>query len=274
MKYIFLILLFCFVCQSNAQQETSLNSQTYQKVYHWDKKQDNWILGGSAMMWASSRYIRGRADKSTIEDLNLLDAENVWSFDRGAILNESTISGSVSDAILIGSIILPFSHYASKKARDEQFAILGMTFQAFFISDGIANILKASTKRFRPYAYNPSASITLKLSDQARYSFVSGHTSNTATLCFFSAKVFSDLYPESKWKPFVWTAAVTLPALAGYMRFKAGRHFPTDILAGYGLGAAVGYLVPHFHKISNNDMSFNLIPLDGGLVFSFQKRLY
>ena len=70
----------------------------------------------------------------------------------------------------------------------------------------------------------------------------------TAANTFFAAKVFSDYYPDSKWKPVVWTAAATIPAITGYLRVKGGRHFTTDVITGYAVGAAVGYLVPHFHK--------------------------
>ena len=40
-----------------------------------------------------------------------------------------------------------------------------------------------------------------------------------------------------------------LPAVTGYLRFKAGKHFPTDIIVGYGVGATIGYLVPELHKL-------------------------
>jgi len=52
----------------------------------------------------------------------------------------------------------------------------------------------------------------------------------------------------SRWKPIVWTAAATIPAITGYLRVRGGRHFPTDVIGGYIVGAAVGCLVPHLHR--------------------------
>jgi membrane-associated phospholipid phosphatase len=87
-------------------------------------------------------------------------------------------------------------------------------------------------------------------SDSQR-SFFAGHTAATATASFFAAKVFSDFNPDSKARPYVWAAAAAVPAAVGYMRLRAGRHFLTDNLLGYGIGAGVGILIPQLHKKSN-----------------------
>jgi hypothetical protein len=34
----------------------------------------------------------------------------------------------------------------------------------------------------------------------------------------------------------------------GYLRLKAGKHFLSDNLLGYAVGASAGILVPHLHK--------------------------
>ena len=149
--------------------------------------------------------------------------------------------------------------------RGEGFAIAGMALQTLFITDATTNTIKAMAKRFRPYTYNPDVPTKAKLNSGARYSFVSGHTSITAAFGFFSAKVYSDLYPESPWKPVVWTIGATIPAVTGYLRYRAGKHFPTDIIGGYILGAATGFLVPHLHKKKRN-LNFMLIPASGGMV--------
>ena len=96
-----------------------------------------------------------------------------------------------------------------------------------------------------------------------RRSFLSGHTSNTAAMTFFFAKVFTDTHPDVKNKAIVWSVAAAIPAAIGYLRFEAGRHFPTDVLAGYALGAAIGYLVPALHLSDKVDLR----PM-GGLGFN------
>lgn len=107
--------------------------------------------------------------------------------------------------------------------------------------------------------------LNAKLTKSARYSFFSGHTSSAAAMSFFTAKVFSDYFPDSKWKPLVWTMAATLPALTGYFRIKGGKHYPTDVIMGYTVGALIGFFVPYIHQTKwkpkkEQDLSFRLQP--------------
>lgn len=251
-----------------------LSSQhMHNEVYSWDWKKDGYILGGSFLTWTGSQFLKGQVGKVTIDDLPQRDPMNLWAIDRGATRNFSSDAQKWSDVFLYTSFLLPFSHYSGMQCRNQGWVVAGMALETFFITDATTNIIKASTKRFRPFTYNPDVPLDVKLTNSARLSFVSGHTSNTTALGFFSAKVYSDLYPNSKLKPLIWTLGVTLPAMTGYLRYRAGKHFPTDIISGYILGASVGYLVPHFHKISNDNMAFQFIPLGNGALISAQFSL-
>lgn len=79
------------------------------------------------------------------------------------------------------------------------------------------------------------------------------------------AKVFSDYNPQlgaKKW--LLFGAALIPPAFVGYYRYKALKHFPTDIIVGTAIGAAVGILVPHLHKINRkNNKAVSLLPYTG-----------
>ena len=46
----------------------------------------------------------------------------------------------------------------------------------------------------------------------------------------------------------IWGAAVTYPAVVGIIRVQEGRHFPSDVIVGYVVGAAIGYVVPVLHR--------------------------
>jgi membrane-associated phospholipid phosphatase len=240
-------------------------------IYNWNWNKDGLVLATSVGAWGISNFLKSSADKIQASDIDMLNASNIWGFDIGAIDNYNLSAGKSSDYLLFGTFFMPLTHYFGHRCREQKFAIAGMMIESFFVADGIVNVLKATTKRFRPFIYNPDIPIEEKLNNQSRYSFVSGHTSNTAMIGFFSAKVFSDLYPDSKWKPFIWGAAITVPALTGYMRYKAGKHFPTDIIGGYLIGASVGYLVPHFHKISGENMHVNILPTQGGMMLALNK---
>jgi len=50
----------------------------------------------------------------------------------------------------------------------------------------------------------------------------------------------------------IWSAAVLIPAVTGFSRVNTHNHFPTDVIVGYIVGAAIGYLIPVIHKVENN----------------------
>jgi membrane-associated phospholipid phosphatase len=84
-------------------------------------------------------------------------------------------------------------------------------------------------------------------------SFYSGHTSNTASISFFTAKVFSEYITDNTAKIFIWSAAVLIPAVTGFSRINTHWHFPTDVIVGYIVGAAIGYLIPLIHTRESDD---------------------
>jgi membrane-associated phospholipid phosphatase len=86
--------------------------------------------------------------------------------------------------------------------------------------------------------------------------------------------LFCDYFPESKYKPLVWTGSLLLATTVGYLRFVSGVHFPTDILGGAVFGSAVGFLVPQLHQNSNsseesNNLSYRIFPFQIMLLYNF-----
>jgi len=124
----------------------------------------------------------------------------------------------------------------------------------------------AFTKRVRPLIYMEEESMEYKTSnDGTTDSFFSGHVSITAGASFFMAKVLSDYHPELGAKKWLLYAAASIPpAFVGYYRYRGFMHFPSDILIGFSVGAAVGILVPHFHKITRKKtQNLSIVPFTG-----------
>jgi membrane-associated phospholipid phosphatase len=127
-----------------------------------------------------------------------------------------------------------------------------MCLEANIQTYNLTEITKRTVGRARPYAYSQSTAPEVQwTSEDARASFFSGHSSIAACNAAFAATVFSDLYPNSKWKPWVWAGAAILPSLTAMERMRAGQHFPTDVLVGLAVGAAVGHVVPRLHRIKD-----------------------
>ena len=227
-----------------------------QTPYQFNWKQDAtfFILGGVTSGLAF--YYRSNLPILSTSELEALNVNDINAFDRLATHYYSQSAGKASDYFWLSTHTLPFLFLAGKESRSDFSAIATLYGEVFLINTGITALTKNTFRRTRPFVYNPNAPLNKKLTKTARSSFVSGHTSITAANCFFVAKVFSDYYPESNWRPAVWTSAALIPAITGYLRIRAGKHYPTDTIAGYILGATIGYLIPHLHKKKMEKLSF------------------
>lgn len=214
-------------------------------------KREAWISGAALTLAAGDRYFSSRLQPLTPQEIGLLDPLQIWRYDRSATTRFSPAAARRSDFALIGAGVaaLAVSGILAHKNDNADPLVLGaLWFETNMLVVSGTQVFKSGLGRKRPYAYNPLVGPGLKLEKDARKSFFSGHTSIAAANSFFAASVFSYHYPHSKWKPLVWTAAIALPAWVGLERYQAGKHFPTDVLAGYAFGALCGWLTPRLHQ--------------------------
>ena len=170
-----------------------------------------------------------------------------------------------SNYFLYTSFILPWSLMVSKNIREEYSDILVLYLESYLYSISLNKIIKGIVARDRPYLYNPNIPEELKEDVDARRSFYSGHTNLAFTASILTAKIYSDFYPNSKYKSLVWGSAVLFGSAMGYFRVAGGMHYPTDVIVGGLIGGAIGYLVPELHKSSVTVDSAN----GNGIMFSF-----
>lgn len=248
-KSIIVLLLIAFNCTIFAQSPYVLNPK---------KELINYGVGVTTI--GLGIYFRSKTPIFTVEELANLNVTTIHSFDRVATNHFSLKAHEASNYFWYGSHAAPFLLLAGKESRAEFAKIMVLYSEAAIINSGLTLLTKYTVRRPRPFNFDPNTSQEKKSKVNAKASFFSGHASITATNCFFSAKVFSNYYPDSKFKPLVWAAAVTIPAITGYLRVRGGRHYPTDVIGGYVVGAAVGYLVPHLHrsKLKNKNITMNI----------------
>lgn len=172
--------------------------------------------------------------------------------------------------MLYASVGLSAALLAGKESRRD-FVKIGILFaETMAINAGLTNISKSIFQRPRPYVFAKNWDPIRILSSNDRAAFVSGHTSGSAAGAFFFARVFSDYYPHSKLKPYVWGLAFGMPALTGYLRIRAGKHYPTDVMAGYLLGGSIGYFLPKLHKKSAKESGLRIVPTGSGVYLSYR----
>lgn len=199
-------------------------------------------------MFGAERQLNAKRQMKSVVFIESLKAEQVNKFDRSATRQYSKSARYVSDGMLVTSVLLPLPLLADPKIRKDYGKVALMDVEVFLLNAALTNLVKTAVSRPRPLVYNPEIPIYQKRAKDNFNSFFSGHTSMASSQAFFMATVFTMYNPKNKFLPLVWTAAVSFPLTMGVMRFKAGKHFWTDILTGYAVGAIVGAGVPLLHS--------------------------
>ena len=222
--------------------------QSKESPYELETKKEFICIGTGLALSSSGLILNGTISPLTVQQIDQLDPSSIGKIDRGAIHYYSPKAGKRSDQLQVVGWLMPFAFAVPKSTRNDFWTIGLMSLETMLLTQGITGVFKSSVQRVRPFAYNENVPFEDKMSIKAKRSFFSGHTSNYATLSFFTAKVISDYSSNRNVKIVVWSLAATSSAFMGHWRVKAGKHFPTDVIAGYLVGAGVGILVPHLHK--------------------------
>ncbi|MBI1226689.1 MAG: phosphatase PAP2 family protein [Bacteroidetes bacterium] len=231
----------------------SLISLFSQSPYQLKLGREIGLYGAGIGVIGGAFYFEKQVKPLTALQISGLNANDLSSFERWVTTRRSVRSHKTSNVLLYSSNFFPVAlTFADKKMRKDASTIGVMYTQAAMINLGLTALVKNTVHRTRPYVYQSELSLEEKMTTSARLSFWSGHTSQTATMCFLTAKIYADYHPGSRWKPVMWTAAATIPAATGIFRMTAGKHFPTDVLVGYITGAAIGYFVPKLHQRMDN----------------------
>ncbi len=204
-------------------------------------------LGSGLAVFISAKKFKNKPFLNT-DELDALDPTTLRGIDAWAVRRNSIKAQQVSDILLITSPVAPLLLLADKDARSHAGQVGFFFLEVGFINYSLTALTKELVRRKRPYLYDRELPYELRQSPAATSSFYSGHASLSAGYYFMAAKMFSDFNPDSKLRPFVWGTAAIVPALTGMLRVRGGKHYPTDVIVGYLVGAAVGILIPQIHK--------------------------
>jgi len=255
----FLILIICVLLFQN-----NLTAQV-QSPYKLETGKEAAIFGSGIVIGAISLYIVGNTDPLTVEDLKSVSRDNVNSFDRSATYILSDKAWNLSNYVLAINLLSPGLLLLSSEVRDDFSEFSVMYLETVLLSYSISNITKGLFLRNRPYIYNENMPLEEKLTADSRLSFFSAHASASFASAVFLSTVYSEYFPDSDLKLVVWGASLLSASFVSYLRYASGYHFPTDIITGAVVGAAIGFLIPIIHK--NKDDSNESFPE----YFQFQK---
>ena len=252
-----LALLFNLVCVFNIcmSQVIDLGLKNWktsvETPFHLKKSTDLPVSIAASALIVGGFVLKSFKTPLTPEELANPDTSKIPSFDLSAIHQANPSYQKASDILEYTAVALPFLAFVDKRVSGHSKQIVAMYLETLAIDFAVYNVTTGIVNRHRPLTYNTDTTevpLSTRKGATVKESFFSGHTSNAATATFFGARVFTDLRPHSALVPFVWIAAAGVPAFTAYSRYKAGKHFPSDVVVGYIVGASIGYFVPQLHK--------------------------
>ncbi|MGA2506185.1 MAG: phosphatase PAP2 family protein [Chitinispirillaceae bacterium] len=206
----------------------------------------------------------------TQQEIDGLSRNSVNWFDRSATYYYSKTIDGISSILVDLAIAAPLGLLADCKIRETIITYSLMYAEVEMFSYVLPCLGKGFFKRPRPFDYNPAVPLDVKQSDDSRASFFSRHTTFVFASASFISTMYGAYHPESRLRPYVWAGSLAAASVVGYMRYRAGYHFPTDILTGALAGMLVGCGVPLLHKTKNDGPCLSLIPVNDGFRLSLE----
>lgn len=240
-----------------AFSQDSLHSKIYKVNFKYE-------VPITAVSFALTQYqYAGLSSKTTLttQEVLALDKNDISKFNRPAFnfpASNYKTSRSGSDYVMYGSMALPTLLLFDKRLRTDWKEFTTMYFQTHTISSDLYLTSALNYKKPRPLAYNTDYPIELRSGESTSNSFFSGHVTTTTASTFFMAKLYCDYHDLSiGQKAIVYTLASIPPAVVASFRMRAGKHFRTDVMTGFLVGATTGILVPELHKRrKNKDLTY------------------
>lgn len=119
---------------------------------------------------------------------------------------------------------------------------------------GVVNFtIKAAVGRERPFVHQlaPEDKPLTPRPQDNNQSFYSGHSTLSMSLAISAGTVAH--MRGYRWAPALYGGGIALSLTTGYLRIAADKHWSTDVLTGWILGAAIGYAVPRYlHRRETN----------------------
>ena len=132
--------------------------------------------------------------------------------------------------------------------------------EALMFASGLDALMQTAVRRPRPFLYGTAAPLSDRVDTSASLSFPSGHTALSFAATFATWRTLDRLRVAPRWKWLAFGLGLAGSSFVAVSRVVAGDHFPTDVIAGAGVGASFGVLLPALHT-----RRVHLVPIAGGL---------
>ena len=170
------------------------------------------------------------------------------------------LPGQMSNYFLGAAIYPLWIYYGADASENRRLSIakdLLLLSEVLFWSSGLNLWVRSSQLWSRPLRYSDEPSDEIKNKAEATGSFYSGHAANSFAVATFLSYTFKKKYPNHKGFSSVVWSSYGLASLVSVLRVSAGKHYPTDIVAGAAIGSFFGWFVPWLHESNAVQMSLS-----------------
>jgi len=146
--------------------------------------------------------------------------------------------------IAAGAVMLPAAIFSSigDKAGVQAMAVCA---QSMAMNLNLTQTLKHSIRRPRPLVFADGTPTERIYEPDARLSFPSGHASTAFCLATSLSLALRTYEVKSSTRKWISSSAFALAGATAVLRVVAGKHYPSDVLAGAALGSGIA-LLNHF----------------------------
>lgn len=184
-----------------------------------------------------------------------------WARDHTPLFGDEHRAETASNELKGATHILMFATALAPRERSDRWERLAVTIveQEAIVGavGGVTLLGKEAADRERPDASN-------------RSSFPSGHASGSAATGALARENLPRSAIPPRWHPAVRIASRVLHGGTAWARIEAGKHYPTDVLAGSALGNLLAVTMDRAVR-DGTEVEISLSPSREG--FSFQARI-
>lgn len=245
---------------------SSLHAQKKSFPYELNLKKELMIASIGLGSISLNKLGDSSKEKLDIIKIDNLNKNEINGFDRRTINNWDTKKNDIRESfeplVCIASTTGAVLAGIKQKEKNNNLNILitlgTMYAEGLLITYGIKQCSKTYINRYRPYMYNPSVPLEVKLKPEGNESFFSGNTAIMFYNTTFLSKIYSDLYPNKNFKYIIMGLGFGWSAYSGWLSVKSGKHFMSDVITGALFGCITGYLIPHLHLKKNSKKKYKL----------------